>query len=246
MITPPALLSDRLLAGREPRRAGDGVWSVMTADAPGQRYDRRAAAYDRVVGSALYNRILWGSSPRTYAAFAHRAVCSAGGPLLDAGCGSLVFTARAYATADRALVLMDQSVGMLQAARERLQSATDPVRDDIVLVQADLRDLPFRRGSFSTVLCMGMLHLFDDLRDVVPALARTVEPGGQLFVTSLVAETRIGARYLSLLHRAGEVASPRTAKQLLNELTASSANRFEPTEVRTEGSMAFIVGRTAR
>lgn len=56
------LLSKLLLDARGVRSAGTGIWSVLPADAPGQRYDRRAAVYDRVVGSTVYNRLLWGSS----------------------------------------------------------------------------------------------------------------------------------------------------------------------------------------
>jgi SAM-dependent methyltransferase len=237
-----AVISDLLLDSRELRPAGDGVWSVLPGNAPGRRYDRRAAAYDLVVGSGLYNRLFWGSSPRTYSAFAERAVRSGSGPFLDAGCGSLVFTASVYARASRPLVLVDESIGMLQAARARLARAAGHLPEGVVLLQSDLRDLPFRAGSFSTALCMGMLHLFDDIRGILPALANATQPAGQLFLTSLVAETVIGKRYLSLLHHLGEVAAPRTQDQLLNELKALGAGLIHPTGIAAEGSMAFIVG----
>jgi SAM-dependent methyltransferase len=219
----PASISGLLLDGVELRPVGDGVWSVLPADAPGQVYDRRAAAYDFVVGSRLYNRLLWGSSPQAYGAFADRAVFSGSGPLLDAGCGSLVFTAAVYARTDRPLVLVDRSIGMLRAARTRLHRAVDGRSDGVVLLQADLRRLPFKPRAFSTVLCMGMLHLFDDVSQAVFALAELAEPGGHLFLTSLVAETRIGKGYLSVLHRAGEVATPRTRDTLLHELQSITA-----------------------
>ena len=213
----------------------------MPEGGPNQRYDRRAAAYDRVVGGRLYNRLLWGSSPAAYAAFAARAVSSGAGPMLDAGCGSLVFTAGVYAEADRPLVLLDHSVGMLEAARDRLAAIRGVVPASTALLQADLLDLPFASGSFSTVLTMGMLHLFDDVTGVVSALARSVQPGGALFLSSLVSETRVGGRYLSLLHRAGEVALPRTEQQLLAAVRLGIPASFGEVESRVEGSMAFIV-----
>ncbi len=47
------------------------------------------------------------------------------------------------------------------------------------------------------------------------ALRAQLAPGGALYVTSLVAETPVAARYLALLHRAGEVATPRRQADLL-------------------------------
>ncbi len=44
----------------------------------GGSYDRRAAAFDAMVGSPLYNRIAWGTSPDAYRTFAAQAVASAG------------------------------------------------------------------------------------------------------------------------------------------------------------------------
>lgn len=237
----PPLLADLLLDAAAPHPAGGGLWSVLPPDEPGQRYDRRAAAYDRVVGSGLYNRLLWGSSPRAYAAFATRAVRAGTGPLLDAGCGSLVFTAAAYARTDRPLVLVDRSLGMLAAARDRLAATGGYRPDRVVLLQADLLHLPFRAAAFGTVLCMGMLHLFDDPAPVAAELARVAGPDGAVFMTSLLAERAVGRRYLSLLHRAGEVAAPRTQAALLAALAAPLPG---PVVCEREGSMGFIVAGT--
>jgi SAM-dependent methyltransferase len=245
-VRPPHFISDLILDGRDLRPAGEGIWSALSAGAPVQRYDRRAAGYDRLVGSALYNRLLWGSSPRTYAAFADRAARAGRGPLLDAGCGSLVFTVHTYARPDRPVVLMDESIGMLRAGGDRLRRAAGRVPDEVALVQGNVRDLPFRRACFSTVLCMGMLHLFDDIATLASALVNATEPGGQLFLTSLVAETWIGRRYLSLLHRAGEVAAPRTSARLLKELQPVTASLAGPVSLETEGSIAFIVATAGR
>ena len=167
--------------------------------------------------------------------------------MLDAGCGSLVFTAGIYAGEDRPLVLVDQSLGMLEAARDRLRTVRGVLPDNTVFVQADVLDLPFAAGCFSSVLSMGMLHLFHDVEGVVSALGRSVEPGGSLFLSSLVSETQIGGRYLSLLHRAGEVASPRTEQQLLAAVRRGIPAPFREFESRVEGSMAFVVvGGAAR
>jgi ubiquinone/menaquinone biosynthesis C-methylase UbiE len=244
MISPgsPGFIAD-LIDGRVLRPAGEHVYTVLPVDVPGQQYDRRAAAYDRVVGSRLYNRLLWDSSPAAYAAFAERAVRSAGGPLLDAGCGSLVFTADVYAPSDRPLVLVDLSLGMLHAARDRLVHAAGHVPDHVLLLHGDLRDLPFRPGCFRTVLCMGILHLFDDINGIVSTLANVMQAEGRMFMTSLIARRWIGERYLRLLHRAGEVAKPRTIDQLLRELRTTGLDFPDPDAIHVDGSMAFIAAR---
>lgn len=186
------------------REARSGIASVLPPDAESASYDSRAAAYDRVVGSALYNRLLWGAFPDRYRAFARRAVAAGGGPLLDAGAGSAVFTAGAYVNTDRPLLLVDRSLDMLEAARNRIADrAGGTLPSSLALLQADANNPPLRAGCIGTVLSMGMLHLFDDVAGHVAALGRVLAPGGTLYAMELVAEQRPGRYYLALLHRAG-------------------------------------------
>ena len=230
---------DELLArDRSLRPAGAAVLSALPADDPGTPYDRRAAVYDRLVGSGAYNRLLWGTSPAAYAAFAASAVRAGEGPLLDAACGSAVFTAEVYRAADRPLVLVDRSLGMLARAAERF-GGDDGARP--ALVQADLLALPFARGAFATVACHGSLHVFDDLAGVLSALRAQLAPGGWVYASSLVAETAVGRRYLRLLHRAGEVAAPRREAEVLQ---AAGAELSDVT-LRRHGSLAVVTGRAA-
>lgn len=237
----PPLLSDLLRPGREAFPVGDGIWSVIPNRTRSAHYDRRAIAYDWVVGSALYNRLAWGASTNRYRAFAARAVSSGSGPLLDAGCGSAASTAEAYVQSARPIVLVDRSLGMLELARHRLsQVAAGPLPMTILLLQADVLDLPFHSESFATVLSMGMLHLFDDQRAaaLLTGLAGLAAPFAKLFLSSLVAERSVGRCYLALLHVAGEVAAPRSARRL-NELlrTELGANL----EYECDGSMGYVV-----
>ena len=89
----------------------------------GAPYDRKAAVYDRVVGARAYNRVIWGTSTTAYRKFASEALASGTGPMLDAGCGSAVFTAGVYRRASRPLVLVDRSIGMLVRAHGALGGA---------------------------------------------------------------------------------------------------------------------------
>lgn len=229
------------LDGRPIRAVETGIWSVLPADTPGQLYDSRARAYDRMIGSRLYNRLLWGTSPTSYRAFARQAVASSGsGWLLDAGCGTMLLTAEAYAAApQRPVLAIDQSLGMLRRAKARVAELG---ATNVTFLQADLRDLPLRDGVFSTVLSMGMVHLFDDAGRVLCSLGRVVALGGGVWVTSLVKGRPVGDAYLRVLQRAGEVAAPRS----VDELSAVLRESLGRCDVRVEGSMAYVHCRVER
>jgi len=196
----------------------------------GAEYDGRAAAYDRLVTSRLYNRLAWGTDPADYAAFARRAVDSAPGPLLDVAAGTAAATADAYRNSSRTVVLTDRSRDMLAEAAQRL-AAGGAVRPGVRFVQADAFALPFQPAEFDTVVCLGFLHLVDDAVGFIGGLRSLVAPGGRVFCSSLVAATPIGTRYLRLLRRAGEVAAVRTADDL--------ATMFRSPVLR-RGSMAYL------
>lgn len=217
----------------------------MPAGTPAPAYDGRAKLYDRLIGSRLYNRVAWGIDPDAYAAFAQEAAGSGTGPFLDAGCGTLVSTAQVHAKSSRPTILIDLSIDMLLAARNRLLNILDRLPDKLVLLQADIRDLPFRDGVFGAVLCPGMLHLFEQVEPITRELSRVVGQGSHIYATSLVAERWIGRGYLELLHRASEVAQPRTEAELLARLNAVTSGLAAPVSARRKGSMSFVVARRA-
>lgn len=233
-------IGDVMADGRPLRHLDERLFSVLPEGTAGHGYDRRARAYDRMIGSRLYNRVAWGSSPAHYRRFARRAVGSApGGWLLDAGCGTMLLTADAYLAApSRPVVVMDQSLGMLRRARERVLGGGKRLPPHVVFLQADLLDLPFRPGAFRTVMSMGMLHLFADAGPLAARLESLLLPDGGLYLTSLVENGRLGDRYLRLLHRQGEVAAPRTAAALKLELRASIRR---PLSYSVTGNMAYGV-----
>jgi SAM-dependent methyltransferase len=232
-----------LLDGHHLREVEPFLHSALPQGTPGHRYDHRARAYDRLIGSRLYNRVVWGTTIDEYHAFARSAVDSAAsGWLLDAGCGTLLHTAAAYAATTRPIVVVDQSIGMLRRARQRMIEVAPHRAEEMLFLQADLFDLPFRAGSFTTILSMGMLHLFQDFQPVVEAFRRCLRPEGHLFVSSLVVAGERGDGYLRLLHRAGEVAQPRSAPAVAAPLRAA----FRSSVVcRTSGNMAFATAIVA-
>ncbi len=207
-----------------------GIYSTLP-DAADQRYDRYAKMYDRMIGSRLYNRLMWGTHPAAYTQFAAQAVGTAGQLHLDAGCGSLVSTATVYANTKRVCVLTDISLGMLQQAQKRLLQHTHTQPDNIIFLQADVRDLPFRPDTFSTVGSFGMFHIFADVAAFAAELQTYLTETGTLYFSSLVAESARAQRMLMRLNKMGEVGGVWSAAQLAAQLPAAT--------ITTKGAMAY-------
>ena len=212
------------------------MWRIESQlDDAGASYDRRAAAYDRLVRSRRYNRIAWSTSPKDYNEFAAAAFASADGPLLDVAAGSATATAYLHARSHRPAVLIDLSRAMLERAGQNITAAIDGQADvstRIRLVQADLLALPPPTQPFTTILGLGLTHLFDDVAELVNALRPQLAPDGRLYLAGLVAETGRGRRYLQLLHRAGEVAVPKSADEVRAQL-------HQLVDFKTVGCMAY-------
>ena len=224
---------ERLVApGQHVREVGGGVLSALSADRQTAPYDRHAGKYDRLIGSRLYNRLIWGTRPEDYSAFADEALRAGEGPFLEVGCGTAVFTAAAYRETSRPLVLTDRSLEMLGRAAERLGDAP------ATLMQADIHALPFSPGSFQTVACFAVLHVLDDPWSALAALREHMAPDGTLFASMLVTDRGGTSRpYLSLLRRRGEVGPLRSA----SDLKAAAISVFgDSVAVQRTGSMAWL------
>ena len=229
-------LSDVLLSNRSAEPVYPGIWSTLPADQRVDGYDRMAKAYDRVVGNGLYNRLVWGASVQNYADGARVGLRDAGGgPILDCGCGSLVFTAKPYQSAplDR-MILFDRSLGMMQRGAARLPGGQ--------FLQGDAFDLPFRDGAFETVFAWGFLHVVGTKSPLLAELRRVAAPDATVTLSSLVLTNRaIGNRMLGLLHRQGEAATPETEA----EVTRAFSDTFTLASQTLYGSMLVLQG-TAR
>ena len=200
-------------------------------------YDFGAWLYDWIVASRLYHQQLWGMAPSEHTAFARRALgAAAPGPILDAGCGSLLFTAPCYREGSQALTLCDASVGMLRRARRRLGSR------DADWVQADLRAVPFADAHFATVFHFGVLHCIDEAELVLRELRRVTRRDGRLFLSCLTLARPRGDAFLRRLTRSGHVAEPRTPERVL--ALAEQAG-FVVDAHRQCGSFLFVEARCA-
>jgi ubiquinone/menaquinone biosynthesis C-methylase UbiE len=231
-------LNEVLAENRRVRLIDDDIYSVLPEVASKHDYDRKATIYDFVVSTQLYNSVMWGSSPLDYCAFARQAVESTpNGRVLDAACGSMLFTAPVYREFQRKIIAFDQSLPMLRRARTRLINSFGCVPEHVRLLQADLSDLPFRPASFHTVLCMNVLHHIKNATTLIPRLKMLLVGDGHLYLTSRVSNNRfIGDRYLNVLYATGELVRPRSNHEL-KEMLESSLN--QPVSYRVNGNMAF-------
>ena len=201
------------------------IVSVLPEGTPRPQYDvwARAVFYDHVVASRLYNRVVWGAAPDDYRAFEERALGSRpSGCALNAGCGSLAFTADVFGNAGCSVILLDRSLRMLRRARRRLEHLCGQVPGHLTLVQADIFELPFKTSVFATVSCPAVIHAFEDPAQAIRQLIRVLAPGGNLFLTSLVTVAGRGFanRSLRQMHRGGEIAAPRSATDVAEQLEA--------------------------
>ena len=230
-------LKDIVREDRSVRLVEEDIYSVLPDTSVRHHYDKRATLYDSFVRTRLYNLVMWGTSPDQYVEFARQALNSTSdGMFLDAGCGSMLFTASTYASSDRHIVAFDQSLAMLRRARQRLRKLAGRVPEHIRLLQADLNDLPFRQKRFRTVLCLNVLHQIADAAGLVSGLTGLLSESGDLYLTSLVSTNRtIGDWYLKALHRTGEFVRPRNELEL-KELFGFS-QRISYVE---KGNMAFV------
>lgn len=232
-------LRDVLGEGQTVRQVEDGIYSVFpdATDTVPRHYDRMAAGYDRIIGNRLYQRLTFGNQPSDYAGFARHALnATPAGLFLDAGCGSLLFTAGVYRQSRRPIIALDESLGMLRRARARLAGPDGRLPDHILLLQGDLFNLPFRPASFPTVLAEGVLHLVAEAGALVGALDTLLTDDGLLYLTSLVTNGRLADYDLRWIYLLGEVVRPQSAEELRGLLTQAVRT---PSVYTVKGNMAY-------
>lgn len=216
----------------------ENIYSLFKEEERASDYDEKVKGYDTLIGNKTYNKLIWRNDVKNYHDFCKEALdASANGTVLDAGCGSLVFTAQTYAdSTNKQIILLDRSLGMLEAASQRLIALCGEVPKHIMLLQGDVFDLPFDDKTFDVVMSQGLLHMFEDKKAFLNELERVLKPEGNLYFTSLVANNLISKLYLSLLKKAGEVATI-DSSQTLHESLQSISSAYS---LKSIGNMAYF------
>jgi ubiquinone/menaquinone biosynthesis C-methylase UbiE len=229
----PDLISALLKPGIEPDRIEERIWSVLPPADRAASYDPMARAYDLLIGNTVYNKLVWGNWSALYRDVAIDAVKEIGaGPVLDCGCGSLIFTAPAYhdARLDH-MILFDRSLGMMRRGADRLPGG--------LFLQGDALNLPFSDASFGVCLSWGLAHIFGSASPLFSELQRVTVPGGRVSASMLVLAGRNpGDWVLPKLHHSGEIARPERPENYQQAFNAF----FERVTAEVRGNMLFLNG----
>ncbi len=199
------LLDESTLRPVEPN-----IYSVLPNDETGNEYDSQFGfIYDLVACNPIYNRLIWGYSVKIFLKIANDALqSSAGGKVLDLGCGSLAFTAKAYRQyTDRPVALLDQSLKMLKIAKSRLIKQNGKVPDNLVFLHSDALHPPFQENAFTTIISENLLHCLDDTSPMLEQLKSIIATNGKIHFTTLVKSNRWADKYLQALADSGKLIS---------------------------------------
>ncbi|MFH1153549.1 MAG: class I SAM-dependent methyltransferase [Pseudomonadota bacterium] len=192
------------------RSVEPGIYSVLPDNESGNEYDTQFGfIYDLVACNPIYNRLVWGYSVKMFPKIATDALQSCfEGNVLDLGCGSLAFTAKAYSQyAERPVVLADQSLKMLRMAKSRLIRQNGKVPDNLVFLHSDALNLPFQENVFATILSENLLHCLDETGILLRQLTNILSENGRIYFTTLVKSDRLADKYLQALADSGKLIS---------------------------------------
>lgn len=216
----------------------DGIYRSSANNEGGATYDNKAKAYERLVSSKLYNKLMWGTLPVDYIEFSKKAIIDSSGIGLDIGCGGLVQTYQQYGATNNEFILLDNSIEMLKVGQSRLRSNKQRKTDNIHLLQASAFEIPFDDDSFDIVCSFGVLHIFDQKEDFIKEALRVLKPEGMFYFTSLTSDRFISRKYISLLQTQGEFGKPMTSDET-RSLFKNSLNL----SWYLKGSMLFVSGQ---
>ncbi len=201
-------------------------------------YDSKAKRYEFVVRSAIYNRMMWGTTPSDYVRFASEALENCNGTILDVGCGGLSHTAKLYAHSSKNLILLDFSIEMLRLGKARILKFRKPFPENILMLHADAFNLPFEKDSLDNVVSFGVMHLFKSKREYVSVLLSVLKPGGKFYLTSLTTDRGLSRRYIRHLEKQHELTDALSSAEVISIFNGQTTTLHH----KTIGSMVFLWG----
>jgi SAM-dependent methyltransferase len=214
------------------------IYSVFSDIEVANAYDTEFGnIYDWVACNPLYNRLIWGYSIERFVSLAQDALTSSKtGNVMDLGCGSLAFTAKAYIQfSSRPVVLIDQSLKMLRLAKSRLMRLNGKVPENMVFLHADALQSPFQQESFKTTISLNLLHCLDDTKKLLIGLKEILAEDGKMYFTTLIKNNRLADRYLEVLAKSGKLVSRNIKDHQTVFNQAGMSIKYN-----IDGNMAFI------
>ena len=230
-------LSQLLLKDVNLRLIEPQIYSVSLSTEEPNFFDRMARFYDLVICNPFYNRLVWGYSVTSYASFIQQSLkSSSDGWILDAGCGSLAFTAKTYIKySERPVVLLDQSLKLLKIAKSRIIKLNGNVPTNMVFIHGDALQLPFKPESFNTIISLNLLHVLNDLNIAIQEFRNVLRDKGTMSFSTLVKNNRLSDKYFEKFEKAGEAVA-RNVDEIQTVFDALGM----PVRFNIIGNMAFI------
>jgi ubiquinone/menaquinone biosynthesis C-methylase UbiE len=233
-MNPPELLSQVLRPDAAIRHIADRRWTSLPPESEKGAYDAFAGTYDKVIANRFFSPAAWGCPADAYESAVRSALdLTTGGYALDAPCGSMVFSNRAYGSKDLdRTVLFDRSLGMVKRANHRHPAGT--------FLHGDIYDSPFRDAVFGNVMSWGLFHVVGTTPKLVSSFRRIMADGAPFSMYTLVLSQRpAGNAVLRLLHRIGQAAPPETAEHV----TRTIGEQLKIETSIQHGNMLFITAR---
>lgn len=220
------------------RKLEPNVYTSFDDKVPKAAYDRKAKLYEFLVGSFLYNRIMWGTKPSDHVHYAREVLSTCEGSVVDIGCGGLIQTSKLYSARLHFTILADLSLEMLRIGKHRVLQHRGKLPEHLTFLQADALRLPFLDGAVDNVVSFGMLHLFDDKHAFIQEFLRILKKGGSFHLSALTNDRPISKAYIRVLQKRNEFATAMSS----GEVIALFQRHSYRIQHYTIGSMVFISG----
>ena len=104
-----------------------------------------------------------------------------------------------------------------------------------MFLHGDALRLPFKPKSFGTVIALNLLHVIEDVRQVLLEIQRVLADGGAMTLTTLIENNRLVDKYLQILGSSGKLV-PRK----INQLVSAFDDLGMTVKYHIKGNMAFI------
>jgi len=110
-----------------------------------------------------------------------------GGIVVDASCGSGLFTRRFLKSgAYKGVVALDYSDAMLRQAKTYMEEEKLLGKGDVIFVRADIARLPFPESSLDGVHAGAAIHCWPDSKTAIAEIARVLKPGATFCGTTFL------------------------------------------------------------
>ncbi|GKB90570.1 S-adenosyl-L-methionine-dependent methyltransferases superfamily protein [Tanacetum coccineum] len=112
-----------------------------------------------------------------------------GGTIIDASCGSGMFT-RLFAKSGlfSLVVALDFSESMLKQSYDYIKQEESIAKENLILVRADIARLPFASSSIDAVHAGAALHCWPSPSAGVAEISRILRPGGVFVATTYIVD----------------------------------------------------------